>query len=213
MKCFCLLAILLTVNVACEAVDMEIVSTPSTGETNLAIAKEKKHGVNYCFIDTKTNQRLGDVLGDLHGARINDIKASWSPDGRNVAVFISYGTKLNTILLYSLSEDHRMKPVRLPDINPIATYDKRNPGQHFLEQAEKAAGYSENALGDWMTNDNLKIVRGDAVVDSEDDERARHFLIVLEVKIVGDRAQIVNQFLTGVLSNEQAKTFLSKWKH
>src|SRR2546429_3099731 len=108
MKCFCLLAMLLAVNVACEAVDMEIISRPSTGESNLAIAKEKKDGVNYSFIDTKTNQRLGDVVGDLRGARINDIKASWSPDGRNVAVLISYGTRLNTILLYSLSDDHRM---------------------------------------------------------------------------------------------------------
>ncbi|MER3448165.1 MAG: hypothetical protein C4291_15695 [Candidatus Dadabacteria bacterium] len=117
------------------------------------------------------------------------------------------------ILLYSLSDDHKMKSVKLPDIDPIAVYDKSDPKKHFLRQAERAADYSENAFGEWVTDDIVKVVRGDAVIDPEDDARTKHFLVVLEIKVVGDHGQIVKQSPTGVLSNRRAESFLKRWKH
>lgn len=199
--------------VSSYAGNLEVVSKPSAGETNLAIVKDKNDGTDYFFVDTKTNERLRDVLGHLRSARINDIKASWSPDGRKVAVFISYGTRLNTIFLYSLGDDRKMKSVELPDIDPIAFYDKRDPNKHFLRQAEGAVGYSENALGGWMTNDTVKIIRGDAVVQPDDAPRTKHFLIELEIKVAGEHAKIVKLSATGVLSDEQAEKFIKNWKH
>jgi hypothetical protein len=213
MKSFCSVVLLVIAAVACDAGDTEVISKSATGESSLAIVKDRSDGIDYFFMDTKTGERLGDVLGDLRGARINDIEGSWSADGRKVAVFISYGTRMNTVFVYTLSEDHKMKSVKLPDIDPVEIYDKRNPEKHLSRQAEEAPGYSENAIGDWITNDTVKIVRGDAIIDVEDDERTKHFLVVLEVKIVGDHGHIVKSSPIGVLSNERAESFLNNWKH
>lgn len=213
MKCFCSIIVLLIVVLSADAGSLKVISKPSSGESHLAIVEDKSDGINYFFLDTQTDERLGDVLGDLRGARINDIRASWSPDSRKVAVFISYGTRLNTVFLYSLGDDHKMRLVKFPDINPVEIYDKRSPKKRFSHQAEQAAGYSENAIGNWMTNDTVKIVRGDAIINPENDERANHFLVVLEVKIVGVRGQILKVSPVGVLSNKGAESFLSKWTH
>ena len=99
---------------SCDAGDTEVISQPPAGESNLAIVRENGNGVNYFFVDTKTGERLGDVLGDLKEARLNGIESSWSPDGFKVAVFISYGTKLNTVFLFSLGEEHKVKSVKFP---------------------------------------------------------------------------------------------------
>ena len=212
IKPFCIVSFLYVATAACNSQDTDVVSKVTSGATGLAIVKTKKDGTDYFFVDTKSNQRLGDLVKDLGGAKIQNIQASWSPDGRKVAILVSYGTKLNNILVYSLGNDHKMARVQLPNIDPVAIYDKRDPGKHFLRQAEQSSGYSENAINDWMTNDTLRIVRGDAVIDPEHDH-TRHFLIVLELKVVGDRAQIENQLLAGVLSTEQAEEFLRSWKH
>jgi hypothetical protein len=211
IKRFCAASLVFVATRACNAQDIDLVSKPVNGASDLAIVRTKKDGTDFFFVDTKTNERLGDVLKDLNGARVQDIKASWSPDGRKVAVLISYGTRLNAILVYALGNGHKMKRVHLPDIDPVGIYHKHNPDKHFLRQAEQSGGYSENALGGWITNDSLRMVRGDALIGSKGDEDTKHFLIVLEVEIVGDRGRIVSESLSGVLSNEQAATFLSKW--
>jgi hypothetical protein len=207
-KMFSPVVVLCLAGISCNASNLTLVSRPTTDQSTLAIVKNKND--DYFFMDTKTNQKLGYVHGELHGARINHVEASWSPDARTVAVLISYGTRLSTILLYSLGDHREIKSVQLPDVDPIAIYD---PDKKFLHLGEQASGYSENALGTWMTNDSLKIVRGNAVIDPETDEHTRHYLIVLDLKIVGHSAQIANQFLPGVLSNEQARRFLREWKH
>ena len=212
IKPFCFISFLWIAAGGCNAQDIDVVSKTTRGASGLAIVKTKNDGSDYFFVDTKTNERLGDVLKDLGGASIQDLQASWSPDGRKVAVLISYGTRLNTILVYSLNDSHKMKSVQLPNIDPVGIYDKRDPDKHLLREAEQSAGYSENALGGWMTNDSLRIIRGEAVIGSQDDEHTKHFLIVLEVKVVGDRGRIQSESLPGVLSNDQAATFLSKWK-
>jgi hypothetical protein len=193
--------------VSSDAGDIQVISKPSAGQSNLAIVEDKSDQLNYFFIDTTTGERLGDVLGDLKEARVNGIESSWSPDGFKVAVFISYGTKLNTVFLFSLGEDHKMKSVEFPDIDPIEIYDRRDHKKY----SRQAPGYDENAIGDWLTNDTIKIVRGDA--KERENGTAKHFLVVLEVKVTGVSGQIVKLSPVGVLSDKQAERFLNNWKH
>jgi hypothetical protein len=192
---------------SCDAGDMEVISQPPAGESNLAIASEKGDGVNYFFVDTKTDERLGDVLGDLKEARVNGMESSWSPDGFKVAVFISYGTKLNTVFLFSLGEDHKMKSIEFPDIDPIEIYNRRDHKKY----SRQAPGYDENAIGNWVTNDTVRIVRGDAKEGANG--TTKHFLVMLEVKIVGARGEIMKMSPIGILSDAQAERFLKNWKH
>ena len=212
IKPFCVVSFLYIATGVCNSQYTDVVSKATSGATGLAIVKIKKNGTDYFFVDTKSNERLGDLLKDAGGATIQGIQASWSPDGHKVAILVSYGTRLNNVLVYPLGNSHKMERVQLPNIDPVAIYDKRDPDKHFLRQAEQSAGYSENAINGWMTNDTLRIVRGDVVIDPEH-EHTRHFLIVLELKIVENRAQIKNQSLAGVFSTEQAEKFLRSWKH
>jgi hypothetical protein len=195
-----------------DAGNIEMISKPSTGESHLAIAKGNNNGGDYYFVDKKTGKRLGAVLpASLRGARVNGIQTSWSPDGSKVAVLVSYGTKLSGVFLYSLRKDNTMGLVNLPNVDPIKVYDDRYHEKHFWQTAEGMPGYDENALGDWVANDTVKIIQG--VAKEREDGTTMNFLVVLQVKIEGDRGQIVNQSLAGVLSNEQAEEFLKNWKH
>src|SRR6266550_2812485 len=145
MKFFCSVVVLSITTLASDAADTEVISKPATGQSDVAIVKAKNDGAGYFFVDARTGERLGDVLGDLKNARINAVKCSWSADGRKVAVFISYGTKLNTVFLYSLGAHHKMNFVKVPHIDPIEIYQKRNPKKDVSYQLDQASGYSENA--------------------------------------------------------------------
>ncbi|MER3448164.1 MAG: hypothetical protein C4291_15690 [Candidatus Dadabacteria bacterium] len=64
--------LLLTVGApVCNAGNVDVISRPGAGQGYVAIAKGKRDGTDYFFLDTNTNEWLGDVLGDLRGARIN----------------------------------------------------------------------------------------------------------------------------------------------
>src|SRR5437868_14205767 len=207
MKSSSFIIALLIAALSCDASDTEVISQPPAGKSNLAIVKEKGDGVNYFFVDTKTGKRSGDVLGDLKEAKVNSIESSWSPDGFKVAVFISYGTKLNTVFLFALGEDHKVKSVKFPDIDPIEIYNRRDRKKY----SRQAPGYDENAIGDWVTNDTVRIVRGDA--KEGQNGTTKHFLVMLEVKIVGTRGEIVKMSPIGILSDAQAERFLKNWKY
>ena len=212
MNLFYSIIVLVVAAVVCRAGDTEIVAKAPAGESDLAIVKEKSDGGKYFFVDTRTGKRLGDVLPpDFRDTRVNGIETSWSPDGSKVAVLVSYGTKLNGVILYSLSGDRKMRLVDFSGIDPIKIYDKRNPEKHFSHLAEQAPGYDENALGDWIANDTVKIVQG--VAKEDENGTTTNFLVVLEVRIIGDRSRIVKLSPVGVLSEEQAKRFLNAWKH
>jgi hypothetical protein len=212
MNSCCSIILLLIAVVSCNAGDAEIVSKAPAEESNLAIVKEKGDGGNYFFVNTRTGERLADVLPpDFRDTRVNGIETSWSPDGSKVAVLVSYGTKLNGVLLFSLSGDRKMRLVNFSGIDPIKIYDERNPEKHFSRLADQAPGYDENAVGDWIANDTVKIVQG--VAKEDENGTTTNFLVVLEVKIVGDRSRIVKLSPVGVLSEGQARRFLNKWKH
>lgn len=203
---FCSVAAILVGAFGCNADDIELISRPSLRGSNLAIAKDKTDVSNYFFVDTKSGKRLGDLLGDLRQARINSVEASWSPDGSKVAVFISYGTKLNTVFIYSLGEDNKMKSVELPNIDPLLIYNKRDRKKYSSE----APGYDENGVGKWLTKDTIQIVRGEA---KEYENTTKHFLVILNVKIADTRAEIAKLSPVGVFSDEEAEKFLRNWRH
>jgi hypothetical protein len=212
MNSFCSIILLLVAAVSSDAGNLELISKPSRGEGDVAVVKDKSQGGKYLFVNTKTGERLGDVLPpELRDARVNSIQASWSPDGSKVALVVSYGTKLNGIFLYSLRENYKMRLVEFSGVDPIKVYDKRYPNKHFSRLAEEGSGYDEDAVGDWVANDTVKIVQG--VAKEHENGSTTNFLVALEVKVVGDHSKIVKLSLPGILSDEQAERFLRNWKH
>jgi hypothetical protein len=212
MNSLCSTILLLVSVVSSDAGNLELISKPSRGEGDIAIVKDKSQGDKYLFVNTKTGECSGDVLPpDLRDARVNSIQASWSPDGSKVALLVSYGTKLNGIFLYSLRENHEMRLVEFSGVDPIKVYDKRYPNKHFSRLAEEAPGYDEDAVGDWVANDTVKIVQG--VAKEHENGTTTNFLVVLEIKVVGDHSHIVKLSPLDIFSDEQAERFLRNWKH
>lgn len=161
---------------------------------------------DYVFIETKTGKRLGQVLPtELSEARDVEIEANWSPSGSKVALLISYGTKLNGIFLYSQDQDGSIRRVNFPDLDPIAVYEVGR-GIHFPRDI---SGYEENAIGSWLNDQVVCVIRGNA---KEYEEGTKHFLVKLEIKMSRDRGSIVARRKIGILSDEQNAAFFKRWQ-
>jgi hypothetical protein len=176
-------------------------------DKNVAIVEYRTaNGVDYSFFDSKKKMKLGDVLPPiLRGATIGGIKTSWSPDSAKVVLRVSYGTKLDALLLYSRIANGMIKPIELPDIDPISIYEKGKK-KGF---SRNDSGYDEDEIGPWVNNDTVRVVRGEA---KEYETGTQHFIITLEIKVTGTRAKIHRLTRIGILSDEQSEQFLSSWR-
>ena len=181
---------------------------PETTAPNGQVAIERRQDsnrVDFLFFDTGSRQGLGSVLpARLVGLQEVQIETRWLPDASKVAVLLSYGTKLNTVMFYARQRSGSFRTLETPDIDPIAFYELKQKRRFPRDEP----GYDENALGRWINNDKFLFVRGTA---KEYEVGTRHFLLLIEVQVTSRAATITNRTPLGVLSDNAAQSALAKY--
>jgi hypothetical protein len=167
------------------------------------ISPDGKKGIDGSFsdlflVDVATGKKLSPIFPSQQQGQVSNVKlvAKWSADSGALGIRASYGTRLNEILMFSVTgESAKLLKMEEPDLRHIFAGKVKD---------ENAVGFDENVLGSWSSNDTLTVVFGFAKVYDKD---TLHYLVPATIEIKNDIARIKPESPL-ILSDLECHSFL-----
>lgn len=151
------------------------------------------------FWDLKSNSSVGSILRKSEKGEISNLQvvASWSPDGRKVAVLLYYGTRLSDLRIFQKNKDGRFRELKIS-----------LPNQVEYKAGEGAPGFDENAVGPWTDNRTVALLLGNC---KEFESGSQHFFVAFTFTVDGGAGVVEVKKRMGPLDDRASSEFLNAW--
>jgi len=127
------------------------------------------------IVDAASGKKICPLLPDPQQGQISNVglDPKWSTDSRLLAVCVSYGTKMNELLFFSVNKTtaHLVK-VDEPDLSKLFPQ---------LAVEDGSTQYDDNSVGEWVAHETIRVTFRAGKISP--DGKIQHFQVPASVTI------------------------------